>query len=155
MPLHLLWTHSMHCEHWIESLPTLLQQTAQGYLPDFLRTSWPTTEGKNMVFFMLTRIPLLCMSAWAWKYTSPVCPRGASGHQHREAPTAHQCRTMRERSTSSTRMWYSRGKKVLFIFWSIVFGLILHAHHLVMHPFFNYDIVTTMASHTYIKYHQK
>ena len=39
MPLHFLWTHHMHCEHWIELLLTTLEQAAPGYLPDFLTTA--------------------------------------------------------------------------------------------------------------------
>ena len=35
LPLHFLRTHSLHCKHSMELLPTPLQQTAQGYLPDF------------------------------------------------------------------------------------------------------------------------
>ena len=42
LQLQLLWIHSIHREHWLEVLPTPLQQTAQGYLPDSLRTSWST-----------------------------------------------------------------------------------------------------------------
>ena len=30
MPLHVLWTHSMHCEHRMEFILTPLQQTTQG-----------------------------------------------------------------------------------------------------------------------------
>ena len=32
MPLHIMWTHNLHCERWKELSPTPLQQTAQGYL---------------------------------------------------------------------------------------------------------------------------
>ena len=64
MPLHFLWTHSLHCEHSMEMLPTPLQQTAQGYLPDFFRTSRPTPETMNLVFFMLTHSPFISMPAF-------------------------------------------------------------------------------------------
>ena len=39
----------MHCEHWIELLPTPLEQAAQGYLLDILTTTWPTPEIRNLV----------------------------------------------------------------------------------------------------------
>ena len=54
----------MHCEHWIELLPTPQQQAPQGCLPDSLKTSWPTPETRNLVFFMLTPGPLFSMPAF-------------------------------------------------------------------------------------------
>ena len=63
MPLHILGILSIPCEHRMEFLPTPLQQTAQGYLPDFWRTSWPSPETRNLVSFMLTWSPLLSMSS--------------------------------------------------------------------------------------------
>ena len=65
--MYFLWTHRMHCEHWIELLLTALEQAAQGYLPDFLTTAWPTPETKNLVylvFFMLTWSSLLSIPAF-------------------------------------------------------------------------------------------
>ena len=67
MPLHFLWIHCMHCEHWIELLPTTLEQAAPEYMPDFLTTAWPTPETKNLVylvFFRLTRSSLLSILAF-------------------------------------------------------------------------------------------
>ena len=64
MPLHFLWTHSLHCEHSMELLPTLLQQTAWGYLSDFFRSSRSTLETMNLVSFMLTQSPLLSIPAF-------------------------------------------------------------------------------------------
>ena len=54
----------IYCEHRIELLPPPLQQTAQGYLPDFLGTLWPLSETENLVFFMLTWSLLLSMPAF-------------------------------------------------------------------------------------------
>ena len=62
--LNFLWTHSLHREHLSELLPTPLQQTPQGYLSDFIWTSRPTPETMNLIFFMLTRIPLLSITAF-------------------------------------------------------------------------------------------
>ena len=110
MPLHLLWTH------------TPLQQTAPGtwssscwhrtlyfrcrYLPDFLRTSWPTPETRNLVFFMLTQNPLLPMpvlDSLSLEIHSPGCLRWAQCHQHKRSshstPVQNSCE-----SASSTRM---------------------------------------------------
>ena len=44
-------------------LPTPLRQTLQGHLSEFLRTSrpMPTMETRNLVFFMLIRISLICI----------------------------------------------------------------------------------------------
>ena len=55
--------HSMHCEHRMEFLPTPLQQTGQGYLPDFCRTSWSSPETRNLVFFMMRQSTLLSIPA--------------------------------------------------------------------------------------------
>ena len=40
-----------------------LWQTAQGYLPDFFRTSWPTSETRNLAYFILTWVPLFTFHA--------------------------------------------------------------------------------------------
>ena len=64
MPLHLLWTNSLHCEHSVEFLPTPLQQTVQGYLPDFFRPWWPASDTRNLVLFMLTMSLLLSFPAF-------------------------------------------------------------------------------------------
>ena len=64
MPLHVLWTHSMHCENRMEFLLTPLQKTAQGYLPDFWRTSWSSPETRNVIFFRWTWSPSLSMPAF-------------------------------------------------------------------------------------------
>ena len=69
--------HSMHCEHRMEFLSTPLQQTGQGYLPDFWRTSWSSPETSDLVFFMMRQSPLLSIpafnalslemhSSWVW-----------------------------------------------------------------------------------------
>ena len=51
IPLHFLWTHSLHLEILMELLPTPLQPTAQGYLADFFRTSMSTLDTMNLIFF--------------------------------------------------------------------------------------------------------
>ena len=63
MPLYVLRTH-IHHEHRMEFLPTPLEQTAQEYLSDFWRTSWPSPETRNLVFFMLTQSLLFFMPAF-------------------------------------------------------------------------------------------
>ena len=64
LAMHLLWTHRMHCEHWMGLLPTSIQQTAQGYLPDVPMASLPTLETRNLFVFVLTRSPLLSAPAF-------------------------------------------------------------------------------------------
>ena len=58
MPLHFLWTHSIHCEHRMELQPASLQRTVQGYLPDSSKTSWPTLDARNVSF---TWVPHWCI----------------------------------------------------------------------------------------------
>ena len=56
----------------MQLLPTPLPQTTQGHLPDILSTSWPTLQARNVVFFMLTRSPLLSIqpsTPWTWRWT--------------------------------------------------------------------------------------
>ena len=60
MLVHPLWTHSLHREH-LELLLTPLRQTAQGCLPDFLRTSMSTTETWSY-------------SCWQWALYFPCQP---------------------------------------------------------------------------------
>ena len=64
MPMHLLWTRSIHCEHRVELQPTPLLQTAQGHSPDFLRKLWPSPEARNLVLFMLAWSHSLSMAAF-------------------------------------------------------------------------------------------
>ena len=95
MPLHVLWTHNIRCKHTVEFRPTSPQQTKQGYLPDFWKTSWPSPETRDMVS-MLIRIPLLSMPAFhalRVKIHSLGCPRWAPGRQHRGAPMVYQSGT--------------------------------------------------------------
>ena len=54
MTLYILSTHIMHCGHWMELFPTPLLQTAEGHLTYFLRTSWPTSESRNLFYFYTT-----------------------------------------------------------------------------------------------------
>ena len=63
-----------------------------GVLAVFFRTSRPTPGTINLVFFTLTQSPVRSTPAlhWTWWYTPPGCARWAPGHQHREAPKAHQ-----------------------------------------------------------------
>ena len=48
----------MHCEHWIELLPTTLVQAAPGYLPDFLTTAWPTPETQELGLLGLLHVDM-------------------------------------------------------------------------------------------------
>ena len=57
IPLHPLWTHSLHCELWME-----LCQTAQGL--DFFRTSIPSLEIRNFFCFLLKWSPLISIPAF-------------------------------------------------------------------------------------------
>ena len=60
------------------------------------RTPWPTPETRNLIFFMLTRIPLLSMPAFhtlSLQLHSSWVPKMSTNHQHTEHPMAHQCGT--------------------------------------------------------------
>ena len=105
MPLHFLWTHSMHCEYRMDLLPTPLQQTAQGYLPDFWKVLRPTPETKDLVFFMF-REPLLSMPAFPalglgmhTSWVSVMSTRSSAWRSSHSPPEQNS-----RESTSSTRM---------------------------------------------------
>ena len=111
MPLHFLWTHRMHCEQWIELLLTTLEQAAQGYLPDFLMTAWPTPETKNLVylvFFMLTWSSLLSIPSFhalslkrhsSWVFVMSFSNRSSVRRSSHGTPMLNSCE-----SASSTGM---------------------------------------------------
>ena len=75
----------------MELLAETLRQTVQGCLPDFLRTSRPMLETRDLVYFMSTRSHFRSMSAI---HAARGCLWWSPGHQqHRGAPTSHQCGT--------------------------------------------------------------
>ena len=48
MPLHLLWTHSLHCKHSMQFLLPPLQQTTQGYPTDFFKVIKTNNRDKEL-----------------------------------------------------------------------------------------------------------
>ena len=48
IPLQLLWTHRVQCEHWMELLATLLQQAAPGYYTKFLVDIMANTRDQEL-----------------------------------------------------------------------------------------------------------
>ena len=105
MPLHVLWPHIIHCEHWMDLLPTPLRRQHRG-----------TCQISGGLAITMQR-PGTCSSScwhralyfpwpftpWAWRYTPFGCPRWAPGHQRRGTTMVHQCLNSRD-SASSTRM---------------------------------------------------
>ena len=89
MPLHLLWTHSLHREHLMELLPTSIQQTCQiswkHHGQHWRPRTWSFSCWHGALYF-----PWQPSMPWAWTYTPPGCPRWALGQQYRGAPMAHQ-----------------------------------------------------------------
>ena len=90
--------HSMHCEHRMEFLPTPLQQTGQGYLPVFCRTSWSSPETRNLVFFMMRQSTLLSIPAF----------NALSLEIHSSWVSAMKTRSSVKRSSHGAPVWNSR-----------------------------------------------
>ena len=87
IPLHLLWIHSLYCDHSIELLPTTLRQAAQGCLPDFFRTSKPNSRDQELGLLHIDKDPVLSMQA-SHSLSLEIQRRHGRG-----APMAHQCGT--------------------------------------------------------------